>query len=71
MAKELKMNEQCKDCMFFHPSSNEENQFGLCVLQCRITFKKYGTPECGYQPRHGELVSLDKFRNLLLTTSKQ
>lgn len=65
MAKELKMNEQCKDCMFFHPSSSEENRFGLCVFQCRITFKLYGTPECGYQPRHGETVPIDKLRALL------
>lgn len=69
MAKELKMNEQCKDCMFFHPSKDPDNTFGLCVFQCRITFAKYGTPECGYQPRHGELVSIEKLRNLL-TTSK-
>ena len=65
---ETTLKQTCDKCMFFHPSGNPDNRFGLCVFQCRITFSRYGSPKCGYQPRIGESVTMDKLRELLSLT---
>lgn len=64
MAK-VEHNERCKDCIFFHGSAAEGNRFGMCVFQCRITYSEYGTPECGFEPRVGPMVNINKLRELL------